>query len=433
MRPPRPEGGGEPEKTRLKLGIIPLTDCAVIAVAKEKGYFRRHGLEVDISREASWASIRDKVAVGVLDGAQMLAAMPLASALGISGCHTPAVTAFSMDLNGNAITVSTDLYQRMEEADPQAMAERPITARALAKVILAAREAGRPPMTFGMVFPVSSHNYQIRYWMAAAGIDPDRDVRLIVVPPAQMVAHLKARHIDGYCVGEPWNQLAVEMGIGRVVITGYELWNNSPEKVFGVNRHWAQRFPNTHREAVGALMEAARWMDAPEHREEVVDIIASKAYVDAPARVVASSMTGTWRYSAGEAPVAMPDFNVFHRYAANFPWRSHGVWFLTQMVRWGQIEHTVNFRQLAESVYDSATYRAAAAELGLAAPLGDYKQEGGHPAPWSLDAGDGRIAMGPDRFFDGERFDPLAPVDYLRSFNLSAMRVDLAALAKANP
>src|SRR5690606_4829890 len=196
--------GEKLEKTSLTFGIIPLTDCAPIVVAREKGFFAAQGLDVTVTKESSWANIRDKVALGALDGAHMLAGMPLAATLGIGATRTPTVTAFSMDLNGNGITVSNELYARMVEADPEAMnAPRPTTARALKKVIEADKAAGRPPMTFAMVFPVSTHNYEIRYWMASAGIDPDRDIRLIVVPPPQMVANLSAGNIVGYCVGEP--------------------------------------------------------------------------------------------------------------------------------------------------------------------------------------------------------------------------------------
>jgi nitrate/nitrite transport system substrate-binding protein len=283
-----------------------------------------------------------------------------------------------------------------------------------------------------MVFPVSTHNYEIRYWMASAGIDPDRDVRLIVIPPPQMVANLQAGNIVGYCVGEPWNQRAVEMGIGHSVITNYEIWNNSPEKVFGVNRAWAEQHPNTHKAVIRALIEAAQWMDKPENRREVVKIIARKDYVNAPEEVVDNSMTGTWTYREPEGPVPLPDFNVFFRYAATFPWRSHAVWFLTQMLRWGQIEQPINFRQVAEAVYRSDIYREAAAELGIAVPTIDYKPEGIHAAPWQLLDASRTIDMGPDRYFDGMVFDPARPVDYLRGFDVSAMKVGLDALAWAN-
>jgi two-component system, oxyanion-binding sensor len=421
------------EKTKLTFGIIPLTDCAPIVVAKEKGFFAKHGLDVAVSKEASWANIRDKVSLGELDGAHMLAGMPIAATLGVGATQKDTVTAFSMDLNGNGITVSNELYDRMMAADPEAMkAPRPTSAKALKKVIDEDKKAGKEPMTFAMVFPVSTHNYEIRYWMASAGIDPDNDVRLIVIPPPQMVANLKANNIVGYCVGEPWNQRAVEMGIGKSIITNYEIWNNNPEKVFGVTKEWADKNPGTHKATVKALIEAAQWMDKPENRKEVVKIISAKSYVNAPTSVVDNSMTGTWTYDKKEGPVSMPDFNVFHRYAANFPWHSHAIWFLTQMVRWGQIDKAIDFKKVAASVYLPDLYRDAANELGISAPTSNYKTEGTHAKPWTLAAATTPIAMGPDMFFDGLTFDPAKPVEYLKKFPLNNMKISLADLAKLN-
>jgi two-component system, oxyanion-binding sensor len=426
-------GKDDLEKTKLSFGIIPLTDCAPIVVAKEKGFFKKYGLDVAVSKEASWANIRDKVSLGVLDGAHMLAGMPIAATLGVGATQKDTVTAFSMDLNGNGITVSNALYDRMLAADPEAMkATRPTSAKALKAVIDADKKAGKEPMTFAMVFPVSTHNYEIRYWMASAGIDPDNDVRLIVIPPPQMVANLKANNIDGYCVGEPWNQRAVEMGIGKSIITNYEIWNNNPEKVFGVTKEWADKNPGTHKATVKALIEAAQWMDKAENRKEVVKIISAKSYVNAPTSVVDNSMTGTWTYDKKEGPVSMPDFNVFHRYAANFPWHSHAIWFLTQMVRWGQIDQAINFKQAAESVYLSDLYREAAKELGVATPINNFKSEGSHAKPWTLKEATQPIAMGPDQFFDGLTFDPENPVDYLKKFPMHHMKVSLTDLAKLN-
>lgn len=421
------------EKTKLTFGFIPLTDCAPIVIAKEKGYFARHGLDVTVSKEASWANIRDKVGIGELDGAHMLAGMPIAATLGVGAVAKPTITAFSMDLNGNAITVSNSLYERMVAADPEAMKQRPTTARALKKVIDAERKAGKDPMTFAMVFPVSTHNYELRYWMASAGIDPDKDIRLIVIPPPQMVANLTAGNVDGYCVGEPWNERAVEAGIGRTLITNYEIWNNNPEKVFGVTQEWAQANPNSHRAAVMALIEAAEWMDKPENRAEVVRIISQKSYVNAPEAVVKMSMTGTFRYAKNEAPRPLPDFNVFHRYAANFPWLSHAEWFITQMYRWGQIEQPLDIRKTAAAIYRPDLYREAAGALGKAYPTIDRKTEGTHAAAWTLTQATKPIAMGPDRFFDGRTYDPAKLVDYIRGFEVKSPKVDLAALAKLNP
>lgn len=420
------------EKTRLRLGFIPLTDCAPLVIAATKGHFRKYGLDVTLSKEASWANIRDKVAIGALDGGHMLAGMPLAATLGVGALAVPTVTAFSMDLNGNAITVSNELHERMQAADPEAMAQRPVTARALKKVIDADKAAGRAPLTFAAVFPVSTHYYELSYWMASAGIDPVNDVRIIIIPPPQMVANLRARNVDGYCVGEPWNMRAVEAGIGRALITNYEIWNNNPEKVLGVNLEWAERHPNTHKALVMALMEAARWMDEPQNRLEVVRIISGRAYVNAPEEVVRMSMTGTIQYAKGEAPVPMPDFNVFYRYAATFPWRSHAVWFLTQMLRWGQIDRAIDIRGVAERVYRPDIYREAAAALGVPYPTVDHKTEGSRGGPWTLEQASAPIAMGADRFFDAMDYDPAKLMGYLAGFPVQGMKVTLDDLAAVN-
>lgn len=420
------------EKTKLTFGIIPLTDCAPIVVAAEKGFFKKYGLDVTVSKEASWANIRDKVSIGALDGAHMLAGMPIAATLGVGATTKPTVTGFSMDLNGNAITVSNELYERMEQIDPEAMKQKPTSARALKKLIDADKAAGKPPMTFAMVFPVSTHNYEIRYWMASAGIDPDKDVRLIVIPPPQMVANLNAKNIVGYCVGEPWNERAVQMGIGRTIITNYEIWNNKLEKVFGVNQEWADKYPNTHKAAIKALIEASMWADKPENRLEVVKIISQKSYVNAPEDVVKMSMTGHFQYAKEQAPTAMPDFNVFHRYAANFPWQSQAAWYITQMLRWGQIESALDIRKTAAEVYRTDLYRAAAKEVGVAYPTVDFKSEGSHKGVWTLDKASKPIPMGPDAFFDGMAFDPDKLVAYLKGFKIHDMKVSLDALAKLN-
>lgn len=419
------------EKTKLTLGFIPLTDCAPLVVAKERGYFAAAGLEVELSKETSWANVRDKVSIGILDGAHMLAPMPIATTLGIGPVCKPTVTALSLDLNGNAITVSQPLYERMRALDPTSLIHRPYSANALARVIEERREQGGEPLKFAVVYPMSTHAYELRYWMAAAGIDPDRDVSLLVVPPPQMVSQLRAGNIDGFCVGEPWNSVAVAEGLGRVMITNYELWNNNPEKVFGVNLEWAEQYPKTHRALLSALLEAARWTDAPENRPAVADLIAQSRYINAPAEIVRQSMTGTFRYALDETPVRMPDFNVFFRFAATYPWRSHAIWFLTQMVRWGQLERSVDLTAVAEQVYRPDLYREAAAGLDLAVPSVDYKSEGSHGRGWTLEEATTSLAMGPDRFFDGSQFDPADPVGYIRGFEIQSPAIDLDELASA--
>ena len=214
------------EKTRLTLGFVPLTDCAPLVVVRDKGFFEARGLTVELSREASWATIRDKVAVEALDGAQMLAAMPLAATLGLDGLRAAMVSGLSLDLNGNSIVLSRELWAEMapDDASPAAVGG------ALARAVAARAACGSPSLRLAVTFPHSSHNYLLRYWLAASGIDPDADVRLTVVPPRRMVAHLIDGDIDGYCVGAPWGQIAVDLGIGRVALATYDVWNNHPEK-----------------------------------------------------------------------------------------------------------------------------------------------------------------------------------------------------------
>lgn len=392
----------------LRIGFVPLTDCAVLAVAHGKGFFRRHGVRVELGREASWASLRDKLTAGALDGAQLLAGMPLAGAVGIDPVAAPLLTAFSLGLNGNAITLSAALWARVVAADPTAARRRPLTAEVLRPLLDADRQAGRRPLHLAMVYPFAAHNYQLRYWLAAAGIDPDRDVRLSVVPPPRMVDALAEGHVDGCCVGEPWSTLAVRRGVGRIAITGYELWNNSPEKVFAVTRRFAERNPRTHLAVLGALLEAAAWADAAENRDELAHLLAAEHYVGAPADLIAAALAGHVALDADGSRAALPDFHVFHRYAANFPWVSHGMWFLLQMLRWGQLEPPVDVAAVASEVYRPDLYRQAAHALGMAAPDIDLKREGVHGAPWMLETRGGPIAMGPDAFFDGGVFDPLA-------------------------
>ena len=398
-----PTPGAALEKTELALGFIPLTDCAPLVIALEKGFFREQGLQVTLSREPSWANIRDKVCFGLLDGAQMLAGMPLAASLGAEAFRVPMVTGFSLSLNGNAITVSNRLYQRLSETG---IAEQsPATAAALKMLVEADKAKGLEPLRFAMVYPSSSHNYLLRYWLASAGIDPDRDIRLSVVPPPLMADCLRKGLIDGYCVGEPWNARAVEEGIGRVLITSGEIWNNHPEKVFGVTREWADTHPNTHQALLIALLQAARWLDLPRNRPEAVDILARPDYVDAPASALAAGLLGRFAYGLGEQPKVLPDFHVFHRYAANFPWVSHAEWILSQMQRWGQLYMPLDLKIAAASVYRPDIYRRAAAALGLPCPPFNRKPEGLHEEPWLLATSADSFTLGPDRFFDGGVFD----------------------------
>ncbi len=412
------------EKDELTLGFIKLTDMAPLAIAYEKGYFEDEGLYVSLEPQANWKVLLDRVIDGDLDGAHMLAGQPLASTIGY-GTQAHIVTPFSMDLNGNGITVSNAIWEKMKPhvrvVDGKVV--HPISADALKPVVDEYATDGRP-FNLGMVFPVSTHNYELRYWLAAAGIHPgfygvddvsgqiEADVFLSVTPPPQMPATLEAGTIYGYCVGEPWNQQAVLKGIGVPVITDYEIWKNNPEKVFGVTDEFARANPNTTLALTKALIRAAIWLDENnnENREEAVEILARSEYVGADQEVIASSMTGTFEYERGDVR-DVPDFNVFFRYFATYPYYSDAIWYLTQMRRWGQISESHDdswYVQTAKDVYKPATYLAAArmlVEEGLATEA-DF--------PWDTDG-----FKGPQSdFIDGVMFDGREPNAYLDSLKI---------------
>lgn len=382
---------------RMRLGFMPLNDCAPLAVAEAKGFFADEGLDVELVREASWANIRDKTSAGLLDGAQMLAPLAFAATLRLGGCGEAMVAPMSLSLNGNAITLSTRIVEAMRELDPAAFAERPVSANALKRVIEQRRGRGLPVLTFASVFPFSSHHYELRWWLQAGGVDPDRDVRLVVAPPPRMAEMLGAGEIDGFCAGEPWNTVARVRGSGEIVAASCELWPTKPEKVLGVNAERAAAKPNTLRAVQRALLRAGAWADTPYARIEVAALVERPAYVGPTVEEAGASLTG-------EAPCG-PDFTVFHRYAASFPWISHALWFLERMRGLGQISPDTQLEAVARRVYRPDLWRQAAEDLGLNAPLDDLKPEGVHAARWSVPGEGGPIAMPADRFFEGEPLD----------------------------
>lgn len=419
-----------PEKTDLKLGLIALTDSCVLAIAKEKGFFKNQGLTVELSKEASWANIRDKVCVGALDGAQMLAGMPIATTLGLGFTRKPMLTAFSMDLNGNGITVSNALYERLVAINSDIVSKPKISAKVLKQLIDKDKAENKPPLTFAMVYPYSTHNYEIRYWMASAGIDPDKDIHLRVIPPQYMVSNLEAGQIDGFCIGGPWNSLAVDQGLGHMIISGYDIWNNSPEKVLGVTQEWANKYPNTHLCLIRALMETVIWIEQPEHHDETATILADDKYIGVPKEVIKLSLQGDFNTEAYS--MSVPDYIVFNRYLSNFPWCSHASWLITQMYRWGQLEEAIDIRKIAELIYRPDIYRQAASQLGLSFPSINYKTEGEHAEAWSLIDNDEKFNMGADQFLDEKIFNPDELVNYLSNFELKRLKVELETLAKDN-
>jgi nitrate/nitrite transport system substrate-binding protein len=418
---------GEPEKEDLKFGFIKLTDMAPLAIAYEKGYFEDEGLYVTLEAQANWKVLLNGVIDGQLDGAHMLAGQPLAATIGF-GTKAHTVTPFSMDLNGNGITVSNEVWEEMKKHVPKqadGRPQHPIKADYLKPVVDKYKAEGKP-FKMGMVFPVSTHNYELRYWLAAGGIHPGyyaphkgdtagtikADALLSVTPPPQMPATLEAGTIYGYCVGEPRNQQAVFKGIGVPVITDYEIWKNNPEKVFGMTKGFTEQYPNTTVRIVKAMIRAAKWLDENNNanRPEAVKILSQPNYVGADYNVIANSMTGTFEYEKGDKR-EVPDFNVFFRYHATYPYYSDAVWYLSQMRRWGQIAEAKPdswYDEVARSVYRPDIYEKAAKALiaeghMTAAEFPDFATESGYRPPQS-------------EFIDGVTFDGTRPNAYLESF-----------------
>jgi nitrate/nitrite transport system substrate-binding protein len=417
------------EQEEIKLGFIKLTDMVPLAIAYEKGFFEDEGLYVTLEAQANWKVLLDRVISGELDGAHMLSGQPLGATIGF-GTEAHVVTAFTMDLNGNAITVSNAVWQQMKKHLPMKDGKpvHPNRADALKPVVEGFRSRGTP-FNLGVVFPVSTHNYEMRYWLAAGGIHPGfyaphqgdssgqigGDVLISVTPPPQMPSTLEAGTILGYCVGEPWNQQAVFKGIGVPVITDYDIRNNISEKVLGVSKVWADKHPNTHIALVKALIRAGKWLDEENNRNrpEAAKIISRSNYVGADYEVIANSMTGVFEYEKGDVRKA-PDFNVFHRYYASYPYYSDAIWYLTQMRRWGQIPEQKPdswYLETAKKVFLPEIYATAARALikegkMTAADFPDFAKEQGFRKPKHT------------TFIDGIDFDARQPNAYLDRFTI---------------
>jgi nitrate/nitrite transport system substrate-binding protein len=420
---------GKAEKPQLKFGFIKLTDMVPLAIAYEKGYFQDEGLSVTLEAQSNWKLIVDRTISGELDGAHMLAGQPIAATIGF-GTKADMVTAFSMDLNGNGITVSNAVWNELKKIapkQPDGKVMRPLKAEYVKKVVDNYKNQGKT-FKWGVVFPVSTHNYELRYWLASGGIHPgfyaphkgdnagqlNADVLISVTPPPQMPATMEAGTIDGYCVGEPWNQQAVFKGIGAPVITDYEIQKNNPEKVFAVTEEWARKYPNTHIRVVKALIRAGYWLDAEnnKNRKEASKIISQPNYVGADYDVIANSMTGTYEYEKGDVR-KVPDFNTFFRYHATYPYYSDAIWYLTQMRRWGQIPESKPdswYLETAKKVYRPDVYAMAAKELIAEGKLkaSDFpnfaKETGFKPAQKD--------------FIDGVVYDGRKPNDYINKMKI---------------
>jgi NitT/TauT family transport system ATP-binding protein len=359
---------------RITAGFMPLMDCLIPVIAREKGFAAAEGIELTLVKETSWANIRDRIAVGHFDAAHMLAPMPLAAALGLNPIPAPVIAPFALGLNGNGVTVSLALWARMADEGAPGDLDPVGVGAALAKVV--ARGA-RP--RFAVVHQHSAQNYELRYWLAACGIAPDKDVEVVVVPPPLMSEALAAGAIDGHCVAEPWGSASVLAGAGRIATIKSKIWKDSPEKVLGVSAGWAEANPDALVALLRACYAAARWCGDAANKPEAAAILAAPNYLGLPQHIMVRGLTGALEVERGRMIAVGDYFEPFAR-DANYPWGAHAQWFYRQMVRWGDVSDSPENAARAAGCYRADLYRAALPE-----PAADHT---------------------PQSFFDGSVFDP---------------------------
>jgi NitT/TauT family transport system ATP-binding protein len=349
------------ELTPVRAGFIPLIDAAALIVAADRGFAAEEGLRLELVREVSWANVRDRLMLGQFDAAHILAPLAIAATLGRGSAKIEMTASLALGLNGNAVVVSTDLHAALAAAATGDVNDPAVTGAALARVIAARRKQGREPLVFGMVFPFSSHNYQLRYWMAAAGIDPDRDVQLVVLPPPYMADALAKGQLHGFCVGAPWASVAVTQGLGHILHFGVDLIARCPEKVLAVRSNWAAANARTVQRLVRACARAAAWCVMPQNKAELAQILCAPERLGIEPETIARILEGRLIVAPDGTTRAHGRFFVFDGYAALRPDPRHALWLYAQMVRWRQVEHSAAAAASAAGVYRPELFDAALA------------------------------------------------------------------------
>jgi ABC-type nitrate/sulfonate/bicarbonate transport system substrate-binding protein len=403
----------------VRAGFIPLTDCAPLIVARELGFAREEELELALVRETSWATVRDRIAVRRLDVSHMLAAMPLASNLGLTPLPATLIAPIALGIGGNTVTVSRELWAELagQGATPDLSATN--AALAFADTVKARRKQSRPRIVLAVVHPYSAHRYILAYWLASAGIDPERDLEIVIVPPPLMADALGGRQIDGFSVGEPWGTVATLEGNGHILTTTAHIWQSSPDKVVGMRRDWAEENPDRVARLIRAVYRAAAWCDLPENTDQLAHLMARPEYLDRPVEAVSAGLRRRLA-TAGGSQVPIPGFLTYAAQAATFPWRSHALWFYAQMVRWGDAPLSRSHLDTVRDAFRPDLYREAVQPLGITVPSANAKMEGALETPTPVASPTGRLILGPDRFFDGGVFDPDHVAEYVASFPIRA-------------
>jgi NitT/TauT family transport system ATP-binding protein len=355
----------------LCVGFIPLVDAAALIVAVDKGFAAAEGLDVTLVREVSWSNVRDKLNIGLFDAAHLLAPVAIASSLGLGHVKVPITAPFNLGLNGNAITVSPALHAvLMAEIDGDRF-DPMVTALALSRVVAARRKRGAEPLTFGMTFPFSTHNYQLRFWMAAGGVDPDEDVRLVVLPPPYMVDSLANGHVDAFCVGAPWNSIAVDRGVGHILHFVSDILVRAAEKVLAVRQNWSEKNPQIVAALVRAASRASEFIEQPQNRAEAARILAQPERIGVDADVVRRTLDGRLKISPDGTMRESSRYLLVGREKAGRPDPMQAAWLFAQMVRWGQATISPEAVAIAKSVFRPDLYDAALGREGKPADTSD--------------------------------------------------------------
>ena len=374
----------------VKIAFNPLNDAALIVVAEALGFYQSEGLDVVLMREANWSTVRDKLAYGLADAAHILAPVPFAAALGLGPSIGRVIAPMALGANGNSFLVSAALRARLE-------GERSLmgTARMLAREVERRRQYNEGQIVFAIPFTYSAHHFVLRHWVASAGLDPERQIRWVVLPPSRMAEMVKDGVIDGFCSGSPWPQSAQIQGCGEILFSDPDYWTLKPEKVLAIRADWAEAHDGGLIALTRALLRAGLWACEMGNRDDLIRIMARRIYCGAPPEAVETALRA---HSEGGAGL------VLDPRTATFPWISHAKWFLGQMVRWGWLTPDHDFDQLARRVYRPDLWREAATPLGFDLPLADEKDEGGQPRPWRLPARPNPIVMPANSLFDGGIF-----------------------------
>jgi NitT/TauT family transport system ATP-binding protein len=378
----------------LRIGFIPLCDVAALLIAVDKGFAAAEGLDIELVREVSWSNMRDKLNIGHFDAAHLIAPVAIASSLGLGHIKVPIIAPFTLGVNGNAITVSPALYAGIAEAAAGDILDPMVSAQALARVVAARKAGGEEPLTFGMTFPFSTHNYHLRFWMAAGGVDPDEDVRLVVLPPPYMVESLQNRQVDGFCVGAPWNSVAVDLGIGHILHFNSEIFARATEKYLGLRRHFADENPDIVRRLVRAHRRAAHFVEEAGNRDEVAALLAAPHRIGVEAEVIRRTLDGRLKVSSAGAYRSDARYLLVGREGAARPDPAQAAWLYAQMVRWGQAPLSRELLAAAKAVCRPDLYDAAMAgpsateavdEIGaFAGPKFDPDDIEAHLAAWNI-------------------------------------------------